>query len=77
MPQFCLKLKTRVRCAVICQLGTLIPCLFKGLEFVRTGVSRWLFAQSRTKKRAIMLAADFVFLPLALWSSYALRFRSV
>ena len=38
------------------------------------GIGRWLFAQSRIKKRAVMLAADFFFLPLALWSSYALRF---
>ena len=38
------------------------------------GIGRWLFAQSRTLKQAAMLAADFIFLPLALWSSYALRF---
>ena len=38
------------------------------------GIGRWLFAQSRTKKRTVMMTADFIFLPLALWSSYALRF---
>ena len=38
------------------------------------GIGRWLLSLSRNTKRAVMLAADFVFLPLALWSSYALRF---
>lgn len=31
---------------------------------------------SRAKKRFIMVAADFIALPLALWSAYALRFSS-
>ena len=38
------------------------------------GIGRRLLSLSRNTKRAIMLAADFLFLPLALWSSYALRF---
>ena len=33
-------------------------------------------ALSRNQKRAIMLLADFIFLPAALWSAYALRFAS-
>ena len=33
-------------------------------------------ALSRNQKRAIMLLADFIFLPVALWSAYALRFAN-
>ena len=33
-------------------------------------------ALSRNQKRAIMLLADFIFLPAALWSAYALRFAN-
>ena len=33
-------------------------------------------ALSRNHKRAIMLLADFIFLPAALWSAYALRFAN-
>ena len=33
-------------------------------------------ALSRNQKRAIMLMADFIFLPAALWSAYALRFAN-
>ena len=33
-------------------------------------------ALSRGQKRAIMLLADFIFLPTALWSAYALRFAN-
>ena len=35
-----------------------------------------LLALSRNQKRAIMLLADFIFLPAALWSAYALRFAN-
>ena len=35
-----------------------------------------LLALSRNQKRAIMLLADFIFLPTALWSAYALRFTN-
>ena len=37
------------------------------------GIGQWLLSLSRNTKRAVMLAADFAFLPLALWSSFALR----
>ena len=33
-------------------------------------------ALSRNQKRAIMILADFIFLPAALWSAYALRFAN-
>ena len=35
-----------------------------------------LLALSRNQKRAIMVLADFIFLPAALWSAYALRFAN-
>ena len=33
-------------------------------------------ALSRNQKRLVMLLADLLFLPLALWSAYALRFAN-
>ena len=47
------------------QYETYMPLIF-GTRFL---------ALSRNQKRAIMLLADFIFLPAALWSAYALRFN--
>ena len=50
----------------LCQYETYMPLIF-GTRFL---------ALSRNQKRAIMLLADFIFLPAALWSAYALRFAN-